>query len=312
MTNNSAIDDDVTSVADAHEDTLSRLDAMRSEEDETHCTYDYLQCANREKINEDDRRSMVQWCHQVQKALKLSRETAWIAMSYFDRYLSSGKGDSGYALQDRYQFQLAAITSFYIAVKVNETSQLNVKTLVRICKKYYPVEDILDMEQDILFALDWRMSTPTPMQFVEQYIQLLPAKIKSRTKDILEICKSHIYSIATDMYFVFCKPSVVGASCLAAALTQLNLLSKQERSDFWLHLARITDLIDTMEAQAKLLTGKPVCKPISWSKTPAKSSLVERVTKHSVQKNVQKDTKHPVQKNVQISPVCVTFVAPQV
>ena len=97
------------------EDTLSIIHAMRTQEDEVSPCYHYLQRSS--VIDEKDRTSMVNWCQRSGTALKLSPETVWIAISFFDRYLSSGKGKSSAALQDKYTFQLVAITSFYIAVK---------------------------------------------------------------------------------------------------------------------------------------------------------------------------------------------------
>ena len=103
-------------INDTNDETLSVLAAMRSQEDEVSACYNYLQNSETE-IDYTCRKSMVTWCQQVQKALKLSPETVWIAISFFDRYLSSGKGKSSAALQDKYTFQLTVITCFYTAVK---------------------------------------------------------------------------------------------------------------------------------------------------------------------------------------------------
>lgn len=278
-------------------DFLSRIEAMRAQEDATSSCYNYLESSSR-GINLASRTSMVQWCQQVQKALKLSSETSWIAISFFDRYLSSGKGRSQQALQDRYKFQLAAVTSFYTAVKMNETRELNAVTLAKLCQGYYKVSDILSMEEDILFALDWRVSNShTPMEFVRQLIELLPVKYNSSISDsLLEACRNHMDHTITDFYFTFCKPSVVGASCLASVLTQADILSTSERQAFWLQLTDLTDLIGVMEAQSKLLQGKS-----KVSKKP--SSLTSKSSTFSQPKRVVADGKS--------SPVCVSKTARQ-
>mmetsp|Transcript_19071 Transcript_19071/g.31102 ORF Transcript_19071/g.31102 Transcript_19071/m.31102 type:complete len:82 (-) Transcript_19071:19-264(-) len=77
-------------------------------------------------------------------------------MSILDRYLSSGKGKSAEALQNKHKFQLAAITSFYMAVKLHEPVQLGIDMLVKLCRGFYKESAITSLEQDILHSLEWR------------------------------------------------------------------------------------------------------------------------------------------------------------
>lgn len=283
-------------INDTKDETLSILAAMRSQEDEVSSCYNYLQCSTNHTIDDSCRKSMVVWCQQVQKALKLSPETVWIAISFFDRYLSSGKGKSNAALQDKYNFQLASITSFYIAVKLYEDVELSVSTLAKLCKGYYKENDIIECEEDILFALNFRLATPTAMDFIHHYLKLLPSEMN--TSNVLEEVETRVYSTCTDIYFTFCKPSVVAAACLSVVLTSKDLLTLRQREAFYFHLANITDIIDVMEVQNKLMTGHT--KPVSVSKltksqplssissnasspsstTTKKSSIVSKVMKH--------------------------------
>lgn len=267
-----------TSIRSAAEDVLRRLDAMRSDEDAAHCTYNYITKSKvaDATIDEACRRAMVEWCFQVQRALDLSPETVSIAVSCMDRYLSSGKGRSPEALRDRYKFQLSAITGFYIAVGRNEESiDLNVDALVRLCGGGFQREHVLAMEEDMLLALERRVCCPTPMEFVTQLMHLLPWNDKlgeQPRRDIVEACQRHVEETSSDIYFAFSKPSVVGASCLASALTRGKHLTSGERSQFWLHLAKVTDLIDVMEAQNRLLAGRRVRKSTPTDAASARSS----------------------------------------
>ncbi|KAL7538960.1 hypothetical protein ACHAXR_012497 [Thalassiosira sp. AJA248-18] len=288
--------------------TLECIEAMRSQEDTSSSCYNYLQSSacNNEDIDEACRKSMVVWCQQVQKALKLSPETVWIAISYFDRYLSSGKGKSQDALENQYKFQLAAITSFYIAVKIYEPVELDVATLAKLCKGYYAESKILSMETDILFALEWRVSCPTPMDFVMHLLELLPEKIS--TEGLLVASQKHVEHTSTDFYFTFCKPSVVGASCLASCLAGTDILSSSERQAFWLQIARITDLIDVMEAQNKLSERIPICKPASLTKKSSSitSKLSSSITSKVALFTQQRKTAAALGES---SPVCITQTA---
>lgn len=219
----------------------------------------------------------------MQRALELSSETVWIATRFLDRYVSSGKGKSQEALDDRHKFQLAAITAFYTAVKIHEypVVKLDVVKLVKICKGYYEESEILFTEEDILSALDWRVTTPTPMEFVRVFIELLPERIASSsiTSDrILEASQKFVDGTTTDFYFTFFKPSIIGAACLASsvAATKGGILSSSERKAFWLQLAKTTDMIEVMEAQNRLLSGKTLSNP----KKAKKSSITSNSATH--------------------------------
>ncbi|KAL7534563.1 hypothetical protein ACHAXR_005953 [Thalassiosira sp. AJA248-18] len=285
--------------------TLECIEAMRAQEDTSSSCYNYLQSSacNNEDIDEACRKSMVVWCQQVQKALKLSPQTVWIATSFFDRYLSSGKGKSQEALENQYKFQLAAITSFYIAVKINEPVELDVAKLAKLCKGYYEESKILSMETDILFALEWRVSCPTPMDFVMHLLELLPETIN--TGALLEASQKHVEHTSTDFYFTFCKPSVVGASCLASCLAGTDILSSSERQTFWLQIARITDLIDVMEAQNKLSERIPICKPVA---APV-SKVVTTKKSSSITSKLSFFKRKGVVASSGSSPVCITQTA---
>ena len=94
------VDDD----AHHHDDTLACIQAMRRQEDEVSTCINYLQFSYNKSVDVNSCTAMVTWCQQLQKKLKLSPETASFAISFFDRYLSSGKGKSRQTLQDKYQF----------------------------------------------------------------------------------------------------------------------------------------------------------------------------------------------------------------
>ena len=265
---------------DNGDEILFRIEALRTQEDTILPCYNYLQHidnnTNIHAVDEKCRTAIVLWCQQTQRTLKLSRETVWIAISYLDRYLSSGRGKSHQAIMNKARFQLVAITSLYIAIKLYEDVELDVTTLVRLCKGYYTNAEILSMEEDVLFALDFRVTTASPTEFVRHFIKILPPELKN-TDSLLNECEKRIEYTSQDIYFTFCKPSVVAASCLASILTgnENNMLSPTQRQTFYFHLANITDLIEVMLAQNRLLTGHT--KPVSVSKLTQFADHLDKV-----------------------------------
>ena len=255
------------------DENLSTIDVLRRQENEVSPCINFINLSTNNEIDETCRTSMVVYLQKIGKALKLSPETVWQSISFFDRYLSSGKGKSNDAMQDKYKFQLVAISSFYIAVKLYEQVELSVDTLAKLCKGYYAEKDILTSEEDILFALDFRLATPTPVEFIRHYIHLLPSETIDK-KNLLKACEKRVEYTSTDIYFTFCRPSCVGASVLTSILLDQDVLSTQERQTLYLKLAKMTDLIEVMECQKKLATGKAVNMPLVSSVKKSISSKV--------------------------------------
>lgn len=217
---------------------------------------------------------MVTWITQVQKTLSLSPETVWIAMSFFDRYLSSGKGNSRKVLRSKREFQLAAITSFYTAVKIYEPVVLGIDMLVQICRGTYTESDMTSMENDILTALNWRVSCHTPMDFARHLLELLPAELSSSHSAILlEDCQKNVDVAVTDIYFSCLTPSTLGISCLTRSLTNSRILSLSEEQIIWARLSEMCgfDLSsnEVMASRQRLLSHAPPCKSNSLSKLNA-------------------------------------------
>lgn len=260
-------------INDNHNDILGRLDAMREQEDTTSSCCNYFKrnrgAANAAGIDEACRKSIAMWVQQVQKTLSLSPETTWIAMRFFDRYLSSGKGNSREVLSSRSKFQLAAITSFYTAVKIYEPVVFGLEMLIKICRGQYTESDIQSMEQDILSALDWRVACHTPLDFARHLLEGLPEEVavsSYASDDLLDACQRHLDYAVTDINFSCLKPSVLGIASLARSLTSSDILSLQEKQAVWLALSEMCsfDLVanEVILAQEQLLSQESSpCKP---------------------------------------------------
>jgi hypothetical protein len=144
-----------------------RINAMRSHEEKTARCHGYLT----PQVNVTHRKQMVEWCFGVADAFDMSKETVGVAVSIFDRYHSSGNGNSHEALKSLQAFQRAAVTSFFVAIKIHEPSSLGIQLLVKLCLGPEPSllgipspvklsmgvyeENIVATECEILSALKW-------------------------------------------------------------------------------------------------------------------------------------------------------------
>ena len=250
---------------DIHE-LISRISAMREQENRTERCQNYFAfCGSSSDVDMSCRKAMANWCFQVADTLKFSHDTVFTTMSFFDRYLSSRRGRSQEALHSRNVFQLAVITCFYTAVKTCEPVELGVDLLAKMCRGFYSEAEIIAMERDILFALDWRVSGPTPMDFVRHLIELLPSCESSCS--LTENAEKFIDQITFDVQFSLFKPSSVGASCLVSSIAQTNCFDSDDLVSFRDRLSRIVDLAEVMEVQKKLNVDTSICLPKMGSTT---------------------------------------------
>lgn len=224
-------------------EALGHLDIMLAQES-TLTFFKYFTNTNASGINKTWRSAMITWIQQVQKTLLFSPDTVWIAMSFFDRYLSSGRGRSSLVLKDKLEFQLAAVTTFYTAVKIHEPVVLGVDVLVMLCRGVHTEADIISMEMDILTALEWRVSCPTGMDFARSLCELIRDDINVPTyiaDGILGSCEKHMDNAVADINFWCCKPSVLGISCLVSALAGSEVLTLAESQAIWARLSALCD-----------------------------------------------------------------------
>jgi hypothetical protein len=208
-------------------DTINCISAMHLQEQKTPRCNNYFKRST--VIDESCRTAMVNWLMQISDALSLNRETVGLAMSLLDRFLSSDTESAREALGDRHKFQLASITSYYTAVKINEPVQLGVDMLVKLCRGFYEPSAILSMEMDILNSIEWRVSAPTPLDFMRQILELLPSKNRS----IVENAEKHLVNVTSDAYFSTFHPSVVGAACVAMSFQESNVGASSEQTMLW-------------------------------------------------------------------------------
>jgi len=238
---------------------VDSISAMHLQEKKTPRCSNYFKRSS--VVDESCRIAMVNWLFQISDALSLNRETVSLAMSFLDRFLSSKTACSAQALEDRHKFQLAAITSYYIAVKIFEPVQLGVDMLVKLCRGFYEKSAILAMENDILFSLEWRVSSPTPLDFMRQMLELLSFNEQS----IVENAQTHMRNVTSDVHFSTFTPSVVGAACVAISFRESNVIPSSGQLIFWEQICRELELNESTEffyAQQRLQLKSPHSKKL--------------------------------------------------
>ena len=128
-------------------DLVEHFMAIRQQEEHYQCP-DYISpIDNDEHLNRAIQlRAMIcEWTFQVTDHCYLDREIASISMNFLDRYLSK------VCHFDEKTTQLAALTSLFLAVKVNTSATFRVSSLIEMSKNCFKEEHITSMENSILW-----------------------------------------------------------------------------------------------------------------------------------------------------------------
>ena len=66
-----------------------------------------------------------------------------------------------------------------LAVKLREPFEMDASLMSRLSRGIHSAEEITTLEYEILIALQWKVNGPTPVQFVNHILELLPASAQS-------------------------------------------------------------------------------------------------------------------------------------
>ena len=147
------------------------------------------------------RQQMFDWSFAVVQSFQLPREVVAIAFDILDRYVASEcrevamelrKGQrqsSSYFTHDiddigltREDFQLFAMVSLYMAIKMTATYQkMPLNCLIDMSRGFYSVHDIESTEREILRRLNWYVNSPTIMSYCRLYAGLFPSDVLQST-----------------------------------------------------------------------------------------------------------------------------------
>ena len=114
-------------------------------------------------INEKMRIILIDWLIEVHLKFKLLPETLFLTINFIDRYLQKNQ-------TKRDKLQLIAVSSLLIACKYEEIYPPEISSFVYITDNAYKKEDILDYELKILESLEYDVTYPSPLRYLELLI----------------------------------------------------------------------------------------------------------------------------------------------
>lgn len=226
----------------AAENAVPTIQAMRRQEETSYTCIDYLHQQQLQQhagdiarnmplssltaVTPSCREKMVQWSYKVVDFCHFNRETVSIGMSILDRYLMTKSGQS--AVFNSTEFQLAAMTSLYTAVKIHEPEVMSSQLVSTLSRGAHTEEEVELMERRILHAVNWHVNPPTSLSFVRQYINLLPSEfLDEATKSTLyEVSKYQTELVVADYNLISISASTIAYASFVNALESLGLGSR--------------------------------------------------------------------------------------
>jgi lipoyl(octanoyl) transferase len=107
------------------------------------CTETPGTACNAGRINEFWREKICEWSYQVIDHFDFNREVVAVSLSYLDRFLCT-------RTVTKKVFQLAAMSSLYMAIKLYEPTTLKISSFIELSRGYFTVDHIIAMEETIL------------------------------------------------------------------------------------------------------------------------------------------------------------------
>ncbi|GMF51822.1 unnamed protein product [Phytophthora fragariaefolia] len=143
----------------------------------------------------------------VVDVFEMCPRTFFLAVNYTDRYLNS-------ITVEKSKLQLLGATSLHVASKLEDVSYIGVKDLAMCADSEFKAEEVLRMEENLLNTLNFTLSMPTALDFMNIYEKLIPSipkKIVMLTHYLLELTLQ-------EYQFLKYAPSIVATCCLSMAM----------------------------------------------------------------------------------------------
>ena len=145
----------------------------------------------------------------------MNPKVAAIAIGYFDRFMSSNTSAAKQALNDVTKCQLAFVTCLVIALKIHSGFHVQTDFVSNvITKNSYDAEELDDMELDILYSLDWKLNGPTPHDFIDFFLDVMPGVNETCLEVLKKLSKALVEATIMSYDTVLHYPSEIAFASL--------------------------------------------------------------------------------------------------
>ncbi|XP_071715346.1 cyclin-A2-1-like [Rutidosis leptorrhynchoides] len=156
-------------------------------------------------ITQEIRGILTDWIVEVSQEYKLESGTIYLTVTLIDRYLSK-------MYTENQKLQLLGITCMLIALKYEEIGAPRVEDLCFITDDTYTRKEVLDMEGQVLDALNFHLSVLTAQILLQRYILAAQSSYKEPVVK-QELLSNYLAELVLTEYgFLKFMPSFIAAS----------------------------------------------------------------------------------------------------
>ncbi|XP_049297050.1 G2/mitotic-specific cyclin-B-like [Anopheles funestus] len=159
------------------------------------------------EISHKMRTILIDWINEVHHQFKLDIDTYHMTVSLIDRYLQKVK------TVPKKKLQLVGVTAMFIASKYEELFPPEIHDFVFITDDTYQKYQILEMEKEMVKALDYNLGKPLPTHFLRRFSKA------AKASDVNHVLAKYLIELATvDYSTAHYKPSEIAAAALYISL----------------------------------------------------------------------------------------------
>lgn len=228
---------------------IDKINVMLEKEESSPNCHDYLNTPahspHLDTIDERWRQKTAEWMFKVIDFYDLERDIVNTAMTYFDRMLSVSmlhhriSKDQCCLLSmaclklavkvstlmnaSVFLSQKQSLTSYISYIQLLEPRIFNMADMIKLgCRPFTPKQLVL-MEHEILFGLQWDVLPPTTFEFAHHMICMLPSDVPKPTRYVIQELSKYMSELAICVYkLVGKKPSVKALAIVSVAIDSLD------------------------------------------------------------------------------------------
>jgi cyclin B len=156
-------------------------------------------------ITEKMRSILVDWLVEVHLKFKMVPESLYLTVNLVDRYLQR-------VTVRRSRLQLVGVACLMLASKYEEIYPPELRDLVYITDRAYTKQEIVEMENEVIRALQWNMTVPTIHSFLCRFLKAAHAD-RQMVQVACYVCERSLQEYGLNKYL----PSMVAAASVLLA-----------------------------------------------------------------------------------------------
>ena len=169
-----------------------------------------LKHATSSYINAKMRAILIDWLVEVHLKFKLMPETLYLTVNLIDRFLEKEQ-------VMRNKLQLVGVTAMFIACKYEEVFPPACSDFVYVSDKMYTRDEILRMEGQMLSALNFELTVPSPLVFVRRFVKV--AGVATTPRSATDQLAHYLVELTLqEEHMLRYLPSTICAAALSLAL----------------------------------------------------------------------------------------------